>query len=207
MVANDDVRAIANIPNKLGRAAAQTVFRFVWDMLRTNITCTYDSTALFHTNHSNTSTNALSETALSTARQAMREQTAYGDSVEVLNTTPAILVVPPALETLSFKLTTSVVSVGGSEDRTTPNIHSSLTPIIVPYFSDPSDWFLVANPNEIPTIEIGFYQGRQEPELFSQTDPTQGSAFSADKITWKIRHIYSGTVLDHRGFYGAVGVA
>ena len=43
------------------------------------------------------------------------------------------------------------------------------------------------------------HQGRQDPELFVQNDATNGSVFTADKVTYKVRHIYSGTVLDHRG--------
>jgi hypothetical protein len=50
-------------------------------------------------------------------------------------------------------------------------------------------------------IELGFYQGRQDPELFVQNDPTVGSVFTADKLTWKIRHIYGGTVVDYRALY------
>ena len=59
----------------------------------------------------------------------------------------------------------------------------------------------MADPNLVPTFELGFYRGQQDPELFVQNDPTTGSVFSADKITWKIRHIYSGAVLDFRAFY------
>ncbi len=61
-------------------------------------------------------------------------------------------------------------------------------------------WYVVADPNLCPTIEIGFYQGRDTPELFTQADPTQGSVFLSDKVQYKIRHIYSGAVLDFRGF-------
>lgn len=202
MIANDDVRAISGIPTKLGRAAAQTLYRFVWDLLATNAVCTYDSTALFHTNHGNTANPAvLSESSLSTARVAMAQQVAYGDSKEILSLTPKFLVIPSALETLAFKLTTSAVSVSATEDATTPNIHQGTQPIKIDYFTDANDWFLVADPAQVPTIEIGFYQGRQDPELFTQSDPNVGSMFNADKFTYKIRHPYSGTILDHRGFY------
>jgi hypothetical protein len=51
-----------------------------------------------------------------------------------------------------------------------------------------------------PTFELGFYQGREDPELFTQSDPTVGSVFNSDTVTYKIRHIYSGAVLDWRGF-------
>ncbi|MCK2214283.1 peptidoglycan-binding protein [Actinomadura sp. ATCC 31491] len=206
MIANDDIRAIAGIPAKLGRAAAQTLYRFVWDILRTNATCTYDSVALFHASHGNLDTSSpLSDSTLLIGRRKMREQVAYGDSVEVLGMLPRLLVVPPELEGQAFKLTRSAVAVTSTEDATTPNIHSGLDYLVVDYFSDANDWFLIADPNSVPTIEVGFYRGRQDPELFSQTDPTQGAVFAADKILYKIRHIYSGTVLDHRGFYSGQG--
>ena len=35
-------------------------------------------------------------------------------------------------------------------------------------------------------------------------NPTSGSMFTHDKLTWKIRHIYGGNVLDYRGMYGAI---
>jgi hypothetical protein len=46
--------------------------------------------------------------------------------------------------------------------------------------------------------------GREEPELFVQDNPTVGSLFTNDKITWKIRHIYGGNVTDFRGGTKAV---
>jgi phage major head subunit gpT-like protein len=210
MIANDDVRAISSIPAKLGRAAAQTLYRFVWDMIRTNPTTTYDGTPLFHASHGNTTTSALSESALATARQAMREQTPYGNSTELLDLTPRTLVVPPALELPAWKLTTSAVSVGAAgtdaeQSRTAPNMHSSLSLVVVPYFTaDDNNWYVIADPNQAPTLEVGFYQGRQDPELFTQADPNQGATFNADKVVYKIRHIYSGTVLDHRAVYGGL---
>lgn len=202
MIADDDVRAISNIPRKLGLAAAQTLYRFVFDIFPTNAAVTYDSTALFHTNHANTTAVALSQSALSGRRAAMRGQTAYGDSSDVLSFIPKLLIVPSALEELAFQLTTSRVAVpstaAGPSD--TPNINEGMGYLTIDYYSDTNDWYLVADPAMCPTIEIGFYQGREDPELFTQADPTVGSMFDADKITWKIRHIYSGAVLDHRAF-------
>ena len=204
MIANDDLSAIQRIPSKLGLAAAQTLFRFVWDILPTNAATSYDSTALFHTNHSNTDNPALlTQTTLSTGRKKMRQQTAYGDSSDVLSVIPRTLIVPSALEEIAFQLSTSAVAIpatpAGPTD--TPNIHQGISVIVVDYYSDANDWYLVADPGMCPTIELGFYQGRQDPELFTQADQTAGSMFDADKLTYKIRHIYSGAVIDHRGFY------
>lgn len=203
MIANDDIRAIQRIPSKLGLAAAQTLYRFVWDIIVNNAATSYDSVALFHATHGNTDANTLSQSNLSVGRRKMRKQAAYGDSQNVLSIVPKTLVVPSDLEELAFQLCTSAVAIpatpAGPTD--TPNIHQGLTPIVIDYWSSATGWFLTADPGMVPTIEIGFYQGRQDPELFTQADQTVGSVFNADKITYKVRHIYSGTVLDHRGLY------
>lgn len=204
MIANDDVRAIQNIPSKLGLAAAQTLFRFVWDFLDTNPNV-YDGNALFTVGgaHSNSATNALSQTNLSAARIAMRNQAAYGDTSNILSLVPKILVVVNDLEEIAFQLSNSAVAVpatpAGPSD--TPNLHQNLQTVVVDYWTSTTKWVAVADPKMCPTFELGFYQGRELPELFTQSDPNAGSAFSADKVSYKLRHIYSGAVLDYRGFY------
>lgn len=205
MVANDDVRSIAKIPTKLGLAASQTLFRFVWDMLNpSNNPTVYDGNGLW-TSHNNAATNALSQSALSSARKAMRAQTAYGDTADVLGYIPKTLVVCNSLEELAWQLSTSAVSMPSGAPQgaasNIPNIHQGTNLVVVDYWSSTTGWVVVADPNMCPTIEIGFYQGRETPELFTQSDPSVGSMFDADKITYKIRHIYSGAVLDYRGFY------
>ena len=201
-IANDDVAAVRNIPRLLGLAAAITLYRFVWDLLLTNATCTYDSTALFHTNHGNTDNPmALNSTGLSTARRKMRKQAAYGDAANILSLMPRLLVVPPELEEVAYQLTRSAVAVTSNSDATIPNLHQGLDYEVIDYMTDANDWFAIADPAMCPTIEIGFYQGREEPELFTQADSNTGSMFAADKYTYKLRHTYHGTPLEHRGFY------
>jgi DNA primase large subunit len=53
---------------------------------------------------------------------------------------------------------------------------------------------------DVPGIEIGFLDNQQEPELFVQDNPTVGSMFTNDKVTYKIRHIYGGNVVEYRGW-------
>lgn len=206
-IANDDVRSIQRVPVKLGRAAAQTLYRFVWDLLTSNPTLTYDSVALFHASHGNTdAASALAQSTLSVGRRKMRQQAAYGDTYDILGLTPKLLVVPSALEEVAFQLATSAVAIPSSgNDTNIPNIHQGLQPIVLDYLTDANDWYLVADPALAPTIEVGFYQGRQEPELFVQDDARTGAVFTADVITYKIRHIYSGAVLEHRSFYRGQG--
>lgn len=199
-IANDDLGAVRRIPNALAIAAAFTLHKGVWGILSDNVTCSYDSVALFHSGHANTDTSAaLAQSTLDAARAAMRTQSSYGTS-RPLSTIPKFLVLPNELEQTGLKLTggRAVPSSGESSDM--PNIHEGLKPIVVDYWTDANDWFLVADPRMIPTIEVGFYQGREEPELFVQDDPRVGSVFTSDKITYKIRHIWYAMPLEHRAF-------
>jgi hypothetical protein len=37
--------------------------------------------------------------------------------------------------------------------------------------------------------------------LFTQDQPNVGSTFTADKISYKLRFVFGGDVLEHRSFY------
>ncbi len=80
------------------------------------------------------------------------------------------------------------------------NVHrGTFDIIVVDHWTEPSDWYLVADPQLCNTIELAFF-GSEEPELVTQDQPNVGSLFTADKIFYKIRHIYGGAVLDWRSF-------
>ena len=201
-IANDDVRWIVRIPTRLGLAAARTLRNAVWDILATNSTCSYDSVALFNSAHLNTTAVALSTSGYSQLRALMRRQAGFGDTADVLGLTPKSLIVPPELEELGYELCNSQYAVPATTPGATNvvNLAQGTKLLVVDRLSDTNDWFLMADPSECPTIEVGFYLGREDPELFSQSDPLTGAVFNADKITYKIRHIWGLTIVDHRAF-------
>jgi hypothetical protein len=208
MIANDDVGAIRRIPISLARAALITLYRFVFDMFVNNPTCTYDSVSWFSTaaTRYNASTTALSQAGIDEVRVGMRTQAAYGESRNILGLVPKLLIVPNELETTAFKLcqaSVSLVSAGTTESSDMPSINKKygLDYIVVDYLTNAKDWWAVCDTKACPTIEVGFYQGRQDPELFVQDMPNVGSMFNADKLTWKIRHIYGGAPIEHRGVF------
>lgn len=208
MIANDDLRNIRTIPTKLARSAAHTLHRFVMDLVRDSFSeNVYDGNPFIGTVHANRGTAALSDTALSAAWSAMRAQIGYGsqDDLEVLGLRPKYLLVPPELEIPAWKLANSAVTIlPANYNATEPNFFDNkLEVIVVDYWTDANNWFLVADPALVPTIEVGFFRGQEDPELFVQDQPNVGSVMTADKITYKIRHIYSGVPLDWRGFYGS----
>lgn len=197
MITNDDVGAIRRIPVELALAAANTLYEFVFDFIRTNPTI-YDTVALFHATHNNLGAAALDATSFAAARLAMLKQARAGSSKR-LNLRPRTLMVPPELQEAAFNLFVR----GQNNDKT---FVQTINPevIAIPYWTDANDWAVATDPRQCPTIEIGFLNGREEPELFVQDSPTVGSLFSNDQVTYKIRHIYSGAVMDFRGLYKAV---
>ncbi len=196
-IANDDVGLLRRIPMSLAVAAGRTLYEFVFDFLADN-SAIYDTKALCHADHSNLGSAALADTSFAAARLAMKKQTELS-SAKRLGITLRHLIIPSDLEETAFDL--FVRDTNNDEtfvQSRKPTVH------VVDYWTDANNWFASADKAQVPLIEVGFYGGREEPELFVQDSPTQGSLFSNDQIKYKIRHIYNGAVRDYRGFYGAI---
>lgn len=197
MIKNDDVGAIRRIPKRLAEAAHRTLAHFVLDFLRVNPTV-YDGISLFHTARGNLGSGALSASQLNAARTAMMRHVELG-SGDPLGLKPRFLLVPFDLQETAYNLFVR----GTNQDRTfVQNLDVEVVPIW--YWTDANDWCVAADPAESPTIEIGFLDGKEEPELFTEELPSVGSMFSNDQTTFKIRHIYGGAVIDYRGLYKSV---
>jgi hypothetical protein len=205
MVANDDLGGLRRIPRNLGRAAALTLYRAIWNTTIAGNATIYDTDALFDdvAHDNDNATTPLAEAGISLLRQRMIRQTQPGETSGFVGLMPRFIVVPPELYVTAYKLAESAQAVVSGEDATTPNPFRGMVVIEVPTFTDANDWYLIADPATVPTIEVGFYQGRQDPELLIQDQPAVGSVFTNDEFTWKIRHIWGLTVLDFRGFQRA----
>lgn len=187
-IKNDDVQALRRIPTELALAAKNTLYEFVFDFFRVN-SAIYDAKALYHADHGNLFTGALTAEEFAAHRLAMLKQTRAG-SAKRLATGPAAILVPFELQETAYDLFVR----GQNLDKT---FVQTINPEVIPvsYWTDGNDWCTVADPMVLPVLEIGFLDGREDPELFVQDQPNGGSMFSNDKLTYKIRHIYGGTVL------------
>jgi hypothetical protein len=201
VIANDDVGFVRRIPVRLARAAAQTLHEFVFEFLNANAAI-FDAVALFHATHANLGSTALSTTTLNAARQRMRKQ-AEKDSAKRLGFVPKHLWVPIELEETAYVLTLSDKKPGTADNDANFARSQGLDYTVVDYWTDPNNWYVSADKADVPVIEMGFY-GPEEPEIFVQDMPNVGSMFTNDQATYKIRHIYSGAVLDFRGLDGSV---
>lgn len=201
-IINDDLFAIKQIPTKLAVAAAYTLAEFVYGFLSSNPTI-FDGSALFTSGapHSNLGSSALSTAAMQTGVTAMREQTNMAG--KRIGLRPRYLVVPPELEWSAMVVTKSA-GVPGSANNDINPMMGYVTPIVSPQLSSSTQWFMVADPAVIDTIEIGFVGGQVNPMLFVQDMPLLGLVFQNDAISFKIRHEFGGAVTDFRGIYRGI---
>lgn len=187
-IKNDDVGAIRRLPVNMGRAAKRTLYTFVYNFFAANAAI-YDSVALYHATHNNLFSTALSGPQYAIHRLAMMKQTGR-DTANRMGIGPSMLLVPLDLEETAADL----FRRNTNNDKT---FVQSLSPTIVPVatWTDANDWVTLADPMDIPVLEIGFLDGNEEPTLLTQDTPTEGKVFTHDMITYKIRHIYGGNIL------------
>jgi len=194
---NDDLNALGGIAEKFGRAAARTVNSYVISTLINANPTLYDSIALFHSDHSNNlgASTPLNQANLETAKQYLRQQTDMDGNY--LELRAKYLLVDPSNEWNARRLLES------PEDSTTANrainVHKGSLEVVVSNYVTDGVWYLVADPSILETIELGFYGGREAPEIFEE-DPNSGHAFEFDERRWKCRSIFGGTVVDYRPF-------
>ena len=171
---NDDLGALNRIPVRLGRGAALAINHVFWTVFMTDITTFWASG---HANVSSGGGSALSSAGLKAAVQLFRKQT--DPDGKPLGISPKILLVPPELEITADELMTSTtVNTGGSSStEKVPNRNvwtSKFKPVMSSYLSNSSytgystaHWFLLADPADLPTISIGFLNGREMPVIES----------------------------------------
>lgn len=204
-IKNDDLGAIQRIPTRLARAAGQTLHEFVYDFVNPAINPIYepDGLALYHTTHANIGSAALGTdgVALFNARTRMLKQTQAG-SLKRLGLRGQYLLIPADLERTAYDLLTPAAA----ENNMVPDFlqQVAISYIVVHYWTDPNNWVLVANRADITGLEIGFLDGKETPEIFVSDLPNTGSWFTNDVLTYKLRFVFGGGLLDFRAYDGSI---
>lgn len=206
MIVNDDTGAVVRIPQKLAAAAVVTINEFVAGLFTANSgagSLMADAFTVFDaTNHQgNSGTAALSSAALQTALTAMLKFTnSAGKRIGVQG---RYLLLPPDLF-FTGQIVLGSTQVPGSANNDLNPVKGALTPVSVPNWTDTNNWYVMADPAQVEGIELGFLNGREEPELIVQDSPTAGSVFTNDALSWKVRHVFGGGWLDYRAAYGSI---
>ena len=208
-IINDDVSIIQRLVNGLSRAARRTHAKYVWNFFINNGTCT-DTTAWFTVGHGNLGATALGFATALAAYIALGKMTEK-DSAERLGFLADPSVKPNLIGPIDLVATLS--GIANDEFYFTANdlttkirnaLAGKVNAVAIPLFTDTNDWGLILPPGIADIVEMGYLNGRQEPELFVADSPMSEQVFVADKNRYKIRHEYAGAVIDYRTGYKAV---
>lgn len=210
LIINDDITIVQRAIAKIGRSARRTHGKYVWGKYIDNGTCT-DGTAVFTSGHGNLGATALSHATALVGWQALAAMTEKdsGEYLGLLDGSDVVvnLTGPPALKALTSKIETEAFYYTSNDVSTkTPNplfgeVKGHTLSLLA---SDANDWYMTLPPNIVELIEMGYLNGREEPEMFVADSPQSEQVFVADKIRHKIRHEYAGAPIDYRGSYKAV---
>jgi len=176
MIVNDDLNAFTDIPREIGMAAAETIADSVWGLWLSNPTQS-DGKAFFHADHKNYADGV--DTALSVDSLTVAETT-FGGQVKPngrpLGIPASILLVPTALKVPAEMLMKSVQlneTTTANKPKPSTNPHVGKFEVVSSvYLSNASfagasskAWYLLADPNRLPSIEVAFLNGVDRPTV------------------------------------------
>jgi hypothetical protein len=210
----DDTRRLQQAPRALAQSAWLTLGKAVSSIFIANSgvgPTMSDGKALFHANHANLGSTALSYGAWEATRAAMRKQTELNSGERLGGlVAPKFLLVPPDLEGTALQLLLSEGEMGTGNNDENPWAEGGgrearlaaarRKVIVVDLWTDPDNWAVVADPLLYPSIGLGYRFGRV-PEIFSVASPTSGLMFSNDVMPVKVRFFFAVGPTDWRGVY------
>ena len=197
LIINDNLGYITRIIQVLGRGVATFEANQMWALITGNAKCTSDNLALFHANHANTGTGAISVTSISEARQKMRNQKDFTGK-NPLYVTPRYILLPTTLETTFDQFNSAIQPTQISN----VNIFSGyLEKIVEPRLdaSSTAQFYIVGDYPGVDKLVYGYLEGEGGPsiESVSGRDP--------DGVTTYLRHSFGCHVPQHQAFYRSTG--
>lgn len=193
LIIDDDLSLLGDMTSAMGQAAAQTEAEELVALLTGNPDLS-DGTPVFDASRSNTVAVALSEVALSNARQHLR--TVKGlDGKTIIAVKPKYLVVGPALETSAEKLLAAIYAATADDVNA---FAGKLTLVVEPRIAD-SSWFVMANPASIPSIQYGYLASAQGVQIQRQ------EAWDSLGLKYRAFLDFGCGWLDWRGAYHSAG--
>ena len=228
---NDDLGALSDFPERLGRSAARTEEYLI-------------TSQMFDANGPHASWYdgvygqlALSALPLSMAnlRTAMAEMSSYvtpyvdgAGNTAPIETTPKFLLVGPANEILareimtsSYKAWTDGTGAAAASHESASLVGSYGLQLVVAKWlplvatAATGSWMLITDPNDLAAVEFDTLRGSAGPEIWQKSanavrvgggevDPMAGD-FDLDTIQYRIRHCMVAARRDHMGIWGSAG--
>ena len=157
-IVNDDLGALTQVPARLGRGAAVKLNKDFWTEYES-------SNSTFYRKETAAAGNALQISSLRTAVASYRKLT--DPDGNPLGITPQILLVPPELEMVAEELMgSSVLITGENTTRGNVNVFAGRFRVVSSaYLTSGTTWWLMANPAELPAMEVAFLNGQRLPTV------------------------------------------
>ena len=198
-IINDDLDAFTRVPNKMGRAAIRTVGNLVYAVLTGNPAMS-DGVALFHADHANLGTGALTTANIDALSTLMALQT--DGSGNRLNIEMAYLIVPRTLKGLALQIANSEFEIGTTKANTAPNYVRGSFEVVADARLDAAStaiYYGAGSPSVHDTIEVAYLDGNQSPTLEQQ------GGWTVDGVEFKVRMDAGIKALDHRALARSSG--
>ena len=163
-IINDDLGALTAVPRRLGRGAALKFNQVFWSAFESSNSTYYQAATPG-------SGNAFAIGSVETA------WTAYGSLTDPdgnpLGVTPKVLLVPKALEIAANKVQTGNTLLASSLGSTSSKVLEPQANVLAgkfdivssAYLTSTSTWWLCADPNDLPVMEVGFLNGQRQPTV------------------------------------------
>lgn len=206
-IVNDDLGALTDLSQMLGRAGALTVETAVYALLAQNggLGPTYGAVPLFDASRGNIGTSsALSAAGLDSDAALMEAQKDPGGN-EYLSTQPAILLVPRSLKGQANIINGAEFDpdniASGSKATNRPNVARGLFREVIgtPRLTG-TRRYMFADPGLAPVLEVVFLDGQAEPVLESQ------DGWRFDGVELRARMDFGVGATDYRGAVTNAGV-
>jgi len=217
--AGDKVTQLMRLfPKNMASAMNRTLSLFVFNLITgcdgssgANSQTIYDGGTLYQTREgaANSTTAALDYDSFYAGYVSMTNRTKLSTNAPA-EIEPKYLLVPNELLPTAVNVVKGEVYPSQTTDGVPiQNPYSGLgvEPLNVPNYylcSDTNNWYIIANKNGSPTIQIGYFKNQRVPQIYLQNKDTDGRVFTADKWTYKTKMRWGGAVTDYRGFFGGL---
>lgn len=203
-IINDDLGAITTVPRKLGRGSGLKINDIFWTIFLNNAAFF----AVGNKNYVSGADTALSIDGLTKAEVAFMDQVdSDGKPIGVM---PAILVVPTALSAIGTQLNKSLELRDTTANTKFPvaNPHQGkFRTEVSRYLANAKytgysnkAWYLLSDPNDLPTIEVAFLNGNESPTIDSAD-----SDFNRLAVQMRGFHDFGVALQDPRGGVKSAG--
>ncbi len=202
-IINDDLAAITDMARGLGAAGPRTVDRLVFALLAQNAnlgpTLVKDGLTLFHATHGNTNTGAAAVSVLATMAEKMQLQTLPGTDAEKLDIGPAVSVSRPTVAGDIQVIVDSQYDHDGTKLQKPNKVRGLLKDVVGTARMPATIFYLFADPNVAPVIEVVFLDGIQQVRVVTEEN------FRTAGLAWRGELNVGAGAIDYRGAQYSTG--